>query len=326
MLERAAACHFYADELARSVTLARRALKLVDEAAEPRRAAWLYGMLQRSLWAMLRADEAVAALERGLALLADDGPSPERAGLLARQARMLMLQSRYHRAVGVARRALAEQAELDAQAASHIDEAGALNALGVSLAATGEIEEGVAALQRALDGADERGHLQDVAVAAVNLSETLHRVGRTGEALAVARAAHAQVGSLPTRQPGSRSRSRSTRSTPATGRPRRRARGRARRRHSSGNSELNSRLRHAELALGRDERDTARAQLGARGRARGRLARAAVPRRARRAAGGARDARGRHRAARAPPSTRRSTGSSSAPTTRCGWRWRRPPG
>ena len=110
LLERAAACHFYADDLQRSVTLARRALSLVDEAAEPRRAAWLYGMLQRALWELLRPDEADEALERGLALLADDGPSPERAGLLARQAKTLMLQSRYHRAVGVARRALAEQA------------------------------------------------------------------------------------------------------------------------------------------------------------------------------------------------------------------------
>ena len=47
LLERAAACHFYADDVQRSVTLAKRALALVDEAAEPRRAAWLYGLLHR---------------------------------------------------------------------------------------------------------------------------------------------------------------------------------------------------------------------------------------------------------------------------------------
>ena len=262
LLERAAACHFYADDLARSVTLARRALALVDEEAAPRRAAWLYGVLQRSLWSLLRADEAVAALERGLALLADDGPSAERAGLLARQARMLMLQSRYHRAVRVARRALAEQAELTEQGAGHLDYAGALNALGVSLAATGEIEEGVAALQRALDIADERGHLQDVASAAANLSETLHRVGRTGEALDVARAAHARLGSLPTRQlwlslaiaqyafdSGDWETAEGALA------------GLERRRFSSGSSELNGCLRHAELALGRDERETAHERL-----------------------------------------------------------------
>jgi ATP/maltotriose-dependent transcriptional regulator MalT len=262
LLERASACHFYADELPRSVTLTNRALTLIDETAEPRRAAWMHGMLHRSLWAMLRSDEAVAALDRGLALLADDGPSPERAGLLARQARTLMLQSRYHRAVSVARRALAEQAQLDEQGAAHLDYGGALNALGVSLSATGEIDEGIAALRRALDGANERGHLQDVAAAATNLSEALHRVGRTAEALVCARAAHAQLDSLPTRQlwlaysiaqyafdSGDWETAEAA------------IAGVARRRFSSGSAELNGRLRRAELALGRDERDAAREQL-----------------------------------------------------------------
>ncbi|HKH16642.1 MAG TPA: AAA family ATPase [Solirubrobacteraceae bacterium] len=262
LLERASACSFYADELARSVTLARRALALVDEDAAPRRAAWLYGMLQRSLWAMLRADDSVAAIERGLGLLADDEPSPERAGLLAQHAKMLMLQSRYRRAVSVARRALREQAELEEPGGYHLDEAGALNALGVSLSATGQIEEGAAALRRALELATERGHLQDMAAAAANLSEALHRVGRTREALEVARATHAQLGSLPTRQlwltlaiaqysfdAGDWEAAEAALA------------GVARRRFSSGHSELNSCLRHAELALGRDEREAARAQL-----------------------------------------------------------------
>ncbi len=262
LLERAAACQFYSDELARSVTLVKRALALVDEASAPRRAAWLHGMLQRSLWSMLRPDEADVALEHGLALLADDGPSPERVGLLARHARTLMLQSRYHRAASVARRALSEQAELEDPGAYHVDEAGALNALGVSLAATGDAEEGSAALRRALEMAYERGHLQDVAVGAANLSEALHRVGRTSEALEVARAAHAELGPLPTRQlwlslaiaqyafdSGDWEAAEGALA------------GIARRRFSGGNSELNACLRHAELALGRDEREPAGAQL-----------------------------------------------------------------
>jgi DNA-binding CsgD family transcriptional regulator/tetratricopeptide (TPR) repeat protein len=262
LLERAAACHFYADDLARSVTLVRRALKLVDETADPRRAAWLQASLSRSLWNMPRSDEAIAAVDHGLALLADDGPSPERAGLLARQAKNLMLQSRYHRAVSVARRALAEQAELSEQGAAHLDPAGALNALGVSLAATGEVDEGVAALQRALDGANRRGHLQDVAAAASNLSEALHRVGRTAEALECARKAYDQLGSLPTRQiwlalsiaeyafeSGDWETAEGSLASFS------------RRRLSNATSELNSSLCHAALALGRDERDAAREQL-----------------------------------------------------------------
>ena len=263
MLERAAACHVYTDDLRRSVTLARRALELLDEGTERRRAAYLYGMLQRSLWNMLRADEATAALEHGLALLADDGPSPERAGLLSRKARMLMLQSRFHRAVAVARRALAEQAELDADGAEHIDEAGALNALGVSLAATGDAEEGVAALQRALDLANAIGRLHDIARRGVE---------------PVAR--HCTSSAAPTR----RSRSRSRRTTGSARCRRASAGSRSRiaqyafdagdweraeqalssiatRRFTSGNSELNSCLHHAQLALGRDEREAARRQL-----------------------------------------------------------------
>jgi DNA-binding CsgD family transcriptional regulator len=262
LLERASACNFYADELGRSVTLAKRALALVDEDEEPRRAAWLYGMLQRSLWSLLRADDSVAALERGLALLADDGPSPERAGLLARQAKMLMLQSRYHHAVSVARRALREHAEIDEPGGYHLDEAGALNALGVSLAATGEIEEGLATLRRALELASDRGHLQDIAAAAANLSDSLHRSGRTREALDVARAAHAQLGSLPTRQLWlTLAIAQYAFDSGDWDEAERALAGAARRRFSSGTSELNSCLSNAELALGRDEREAARGYL-----------------------------------------------------------------
>ncbi len=263
LLERAAECHFHADDLQRAVTLGKRALALVDERAEPRRAAWIYGMLQRAQWTLIRSDEADEALDRGLALLADDGPSPERAALLARQARTLMLQSRYHRAVGVARRALAEQEQLDEPCGDRLDESGALNALGVSLVATGEVEEGAAALRRALAIARERGDLQEVAAAAVNLGDALHWVGRSEEALAVAREAHAEVASLPLRQVwlslaiahvafdiGDWE---AADAALAGVDPRRLVRG---------HSELNAGLAHAELALGRDERDAARTHLG----------------------------------------------------------------
>ena len=101
----------------------------------------------------------------------------------------------------------------------------------------------------------------------------------------------------------------------------------------TGHTELERRLRHAELALGRDERAAARGAPAPRRRARRGLPRAAVPRRAGRPAGRARAARRRRRRPRAPPSTRRSTGSSSARRTSCGssaWprpacSWRPPP-
>jgi len=262
LLERASSCHYFGDDLARAVTLAKRAISLVDETADPRRAAWLHGQLQRPLWALLRADEADAALERGLALLADDGPSPERAGLLARQGRVLMVQSRYHRAVSVARRAMAEQAELTDQGAAHLDYAGALNALGVSLVGIGEIEEGLATLRRALDDAIARGDLHDIAPAAANLSEALHRVGRTAEALEVVDGVFDQLAALPTRQVWlSLAIAQYAFEAGDWEAAERALAGLERRGYSSGNSELNSCLRHAELALGRDEREAARRHL-----------------------------------------------------------------
>jgi DNA-binding CsgD family transcriptional regulator/tetratricopeptide (TPR) repeat protein len=261
LLEQAAACHFHADDLSRSVTLARRALSLVDEPAEPRRAARLSGWLHRALWRLLRQEEALAELERGLGLLADDGPSAERAGLLSRKAKALMMQSRYRQSVAVAREALAEQARLDGSGGAFADEVGALNALGVSLMALGDIDDGADALRRALAMARESGFLLDVAMAAANLSESLHLAGHSEEALTVARDARAELAGLPTRQlhlsllvavesfdTGAWEEADAALAEVAL-------------RHPQGSAELDLRLREAELALARDERDAARRHL-----------------------------------------------------------------
>jgi DNA-binding CsgD family transcriptional regulator len=157
---------------------------------------------------------------------------------------------------------MAEQAELTEQGAAHLDYAGALNALGMSLVATGEIEEGVATLRRALDDAIARGDLHEIAPAAVNLSESLHRVGRTTEALEVVRGVFERLTPLPTRQLwlslaiaqyAFEAGDWDTAEQALTGLERRR--------FSSGDSELNASLRRAELALGRDEREPARRYL-----------------------------------------------------------------
>jgi DNA-binding CsgD family transcriptional regulator/tetratricopeptide (TPR) repeat protein len=262
LLERAAGCHVYADDPGRAVTLARRALKLVDPEQAPRRVAWIHGLLHRSLWTLLRQDEAMEELERGLALVADDEPSPQRAGLLARHAKALTLQSRYHRAVREARRALDEQAALTDPDGYFVDDIGALNALGVSQMAIGALDEGAAALGRALALARERGHLQDIASTSVNMSDALHLAGRTAEALEVARAGHAELASLPTRQ-GWLSlliaqQSFDSGDWEAADAALAEV---ARRRLTGGNWELEIALRRAELALARDECEEARAQL-----------------------------------------------------------------
>jgi len=262
LLERAAGCHVYADDPARAVTLAKRALTLVDEREAPRRVAWIHGLLHRSLWTLLRQDEAMRELEHGLGLVADDAPSPQRAGLLARHAKSLALQSRYHRAVREARHALEEQAALTAPDGYFVDEIGALNALGVSLMAIGAVDEGAKTLRGALAMARERGHLQDIATTSVNLSDALHLAGRTAEALAVARAGHGELASLPTRQ-GWLSLLIAQQSFDSGDWEAADAAlaDVARRRLTGGNWELEISLRRAELALARDESDIARAEL-----------------------------------------------------------------
>jgi len=155
-----------------------------------------------------------------------------------------------------------ERERLGLPSGHHPVEMGALNALGVSLVATGEVEEGVEALRRALAIAREWGHLQEVAVAAVNLAESLHRVGRSTEALAVAREAYDEVSSLPVRQIwlalgiahgafdiGDWEAADAALATVDL------------RRLVGNNAELNDCLARAELELGRDERDAARAHL-----------------------------------------------------------------
>ena len=239
-----------------------------------------------------------------------------------------MLQSRYRRAVHVARRAIAEQAELTDQRAAHLDPSGAINALGVSLAAIGRDRRGrrraAAARSTRRTGA---GTSTTSPRASANLSEVLHHVGRTAEALECARVAHAQLGSLPARQLWlSNAIAQYAFDAGDWEEAERALAGISRRRFASGNAELNSCLRRAELALGATSGRRRRSSSTRARRAGGRLARAAVPRRAGRAAGRAGDARGRRRSALAPRSSWRSTGSSSAPTTRCGWRWRPAPG
>ena len=262
LVEQAAICHLYADEHARSVTLTRRALALVDEAAAPRRAARLSGWLHRALWSLLRQEEALEQLEHGLALLADDGPSPERAGLLARKAKTLMMQSRYRQAVAAARRALDEHAQLECAGDAFADQVGSLNALGVSLTALGHVDEGTDALRRALALARDTGFMQDVAMASVNLSDSLHLVGRSDEALEVARKGLAELDGLPTLRlwlllliavesfdTGAWDDADAALAEVAIRPPR------------GGSWELDVNLRHAELSLARDEREAARRHL-----------------------------------------------------------------
>jgi ATP/maltotriose-dependent transcriptional regulator MalT len=185
LLGRAADAHLAAADNTRAEPLVRAALELVDEDAEPRRAAALLERLAHAQWRLGRSREALDTAQRALDLVAEGEPTPERATILAWWAKTRMLQGRFREATAAARDAIEA-----AEATSNLPAlSGAINAMGVALAAQGAVEEGTAALRRAVDIARELNRRYELESAHVNLADALHLAGRSREALEVVRAA-----------------------------------------------------------------------------------------------------------------------------------------
>ncbi len=180
LLCRAAGSHH---DRPRAEALYEAALAEIDEAAEPYRAADLLEHLANVRWGLGAAESALTTLERGLALLPDDGgASPERALLLGLRAKFLMLRGRHRSAVQAARDAL-DAAEAAAEPAAR---SRALNAMGTSLMALGQVDQGAGKLREALDLAVTHRCLPEMRAAYINLADLLHQRGRSDEGRAVA--------------------------------------------------------------------------------------------------------------------------------------------
>jgi DNA-binding CsgD family transcriptional regulator/tetratricopeptide (TPR) repeat protein len=181
ILGRAARDHGLEGEAQRQLALARAALALVDERAEPHRAARLLETLREAQWHLGRGDESLATIEHAVSLLPPGEMSPERGTLLASQAKSLMLRGKHRRAVEVAREALTV-----ADVLGDVSVRGrALNALGTSLMALGNVDQGAATLHEALALAQEVGLPWQQISGYVNLADALHLAGRLSEARAV---------------------------------------------------------------------------------------------------------------------------------------------
>ncbi len=111
--------------------------------------------------------------------LVPDGDSPQRARLLEYRARGLALRGRFEDGVEGAEAALAMAERCDDVSVR----ARALNTLGLSRAALGEVEEGIALLRSSRDLAAEHRQIEKV-MAITNLSDVLDLAGRTAEGLA----------------------------------------------------------------------------------------------------------------------------------------------
>jgi DNA-binding CsgD family transcriptional regulator len=192
LLMRAANARQWEDASDRTADLLRAALAEIDASARPHRAAAVLERMSRAEWGLGRSAGSQARLDSALGLLPDDDRSPERASLLAWQAKLYMLQSRFAEAIAVARASLDEiRATGDASAASRV-----LNALGVALAASGAPEEGIAALREGLALSRRSDRIHDLESAVTNLSEVLHFAARTDEGLALAREGRAELTEL----------------------------------------------------------------------------------------------------------------------------------
>jgi DNA-binding CsgD family transcriptional regulator len=164
---------------------ADRALTEIDVRVSPRRGARLLQLRGRSLWMLGRGEETMASYERGLELLVDDAePSRERADLLGSKAKTLMLWGRYSEAVEFCERTLAEARACGARDA----ESNALNTLGVALAGLGDVERGIASLERSIEMDRADGRFDDCQRGYANLSDVLLIAGRVSAALVCARA------------------------------------------------------------------------------------------------------------------------------------------
>lgn len=169
---------YMSGETQRSVDLVRHALGALDADADPRRAAICYTMLGRNAWAIGDSQLALDALHQAAELLPAGAPTVELAGILAEEARSLMLMSHYDRAEAKAREAIATAGAVGAR----MEEGHALNTLGCILGDRGDTTQGLALLRESLVIAEELGNPDQLYRGYNNLAHVLMLAGRFDEA------------------------------------------------------------------------------------------------------------------------------------------------
>ncbi len=183
LLRHAAVAADQAGDPVRQEALLRRALELVDEASDAERAALIRERISQSLWSQHRQDDSLEVLKEGISLLPSGEPTPARAKLMAQLAKRRMVQSRFAEAADWAREAIDV-----ARATGHREaESMALNALGTALGESGEVDDGVAYLRESLAIASDEHLEMEEGGAWINIADVLNLVGRTQEALDIAR-------------------------------------------------------------------------------------------------------------------------------------------
>jgi DNA-binding CsgD family transcriptional regulator/tetratricopeptide (TPR) repeat protein len=165
----------------RAIALGRLALERVDTAADPRRAGALLERLARYHWTAANTPQAMAAVERAVAIIPGEPPSEELARALAAHGQLLMLLDHHAEAMARCQEAVAVARKVGARAV----EGHALTTLGTSLGILGHLEEGIADLEQGRRIARELVNVDDLGRVHANLATTLDMAGRSAEAIEV---------------------------------------------------------------------------------------------------------------------------------------------
>ncbi len=178
ILGNAAEAARWTGDFERAQELCRAALHLVNESADPARAAALYERLGRYEPWNIQASR--AAYARALELLPEAATS-ERARLLTDDALALSWNWRWQDAKARAEAALQTALTVGSPA----DEGSARAVLGVATANFGDSRRGERELRRALELVQKFGAIEAVATVQLDLADVLRLQGRTDDALAV---------------------------------------------------------------------------------------------------------------------------------------------
>jgi DNA-binding CsgD family transcriptional regulator len=187
LLTMAARAHQIMDERTRSVVLINEALRELDPDVQPARYGGLLVQQARITWALNRGEEALEIAERAQAMLPADDPGGERPRLLAWLARTRYLRGRFRHAASEGEAAL----EVAIAAGDRLAETELLNTLGMAYVSLGEVDKGVASLERAIALAREDDDFDSLSTAYSNLADMFDLSGRTRQALDTAKAGFA---------------------------------------------------------------------------------------------------------------------------------------
>ncbi|MGY0058162.1 helix-turn-helix transcriptional regulator [Streptomyces sp. LZ34] len=165
----------------RALAVARRALRALDESADPLRAAWFWTQKSKLIGSLGRGD-GWAELGRAQELVRGLPPSAVHADVLAQAASWSMVRRPGPEGFAVAERAV----ELARLVGARSTELHARLTLGYFKAESGDTEGGLAEMREVCEAAIEMGDVSIVGRCFINLTSGLEGLGRSAESVEVA--------------------------------------------------------------------------------------------------------------------------------------------